>query len=239
MKLSYILLFALTAAIITTSCTQNGGSGNDHYKRVYKKSISYGDYLTATDAMYDLWVNDTMNAPAYKDTLANLYFLRGQYLQSAVLCKDVLSKHPGDLKLEELLAAADQNINNLNEALSLYQTIYQTTHDLFHLYQIAVIQFNMSRVGECNQTLNLIISDTGSVHQRVQITSGQNQVQYVPYKAAALNIHGVIAKGLNQNDVAKKSFQDALAIYPDFILAKNNLSGMGKPSTGTAATTTK
>jgi tetratricopeptide (TPR) repeat protein len=233
MKLNYILTLAIVATLTTSAMAQSGPM--EHYKKVYQTAISYGDYLAAADAIYNEWAMDTSNALSYKDTLANLYFIRGQYVQTVVLGKELLTKKPDDLRLMELVGAADQNINNLKEALDFYQKIYTKTHDLFHLYQIASIQFNLTRVGECNQTIDQILADTGSVHQKIQITVGQNQTQNVSFKAAALNIRGVIAKGLNQNDTAKKAFQDALAVDPDFVLAKSNLADINKSQVGTTS----
>lgn len=229
MKMKYILLFAIVATFTTSAMAQS----MDHYKKVYKQSLAYGDYIAAANAIYDQWVENPADSLSYKDTLANLYFIRGQFYQTIALGKDILKKNPDDLRMQELVGASDQNVNNLKEALDYYQKIYNKTHDLFHLYQIASLQFGLARVGECNQTIDQILADTGSVHQKIQITVGQGQQQAVPYKAAALNIRGVIAKGLSQNDVAKKAFQDALAVDPDFVLAKGNLADLSKTPTGT------
>lgn len=230
MKFKYILLFAI-AALVTTGVKAQDPS-LDHYKKVYQTAISYGDYLAAGDAIYNEWAINPADSLSYKDTLANLYFIRGQFIQTIVLGKDILNKKPDDLRLMELVAASDQNVNNLKEALDYYQKIYGKTHDLFHLYQIATIQFGLARVGECQQTIDQIVADTGSTHQKIQITVGQGQTQNVPYKAAALNIRGVILKGLNNNTDAKKAFQDALNVDADFVLAKNNLQDVTKSLVG-------
>jgi len=234
MKIKYILLFAALATFTTSAMAQGS---MEHYKKVYKQSLAYGDYIAAANAIYDQWVENPADSMSYKDTLANLYFIRGQFYQTIALGKDILNKNPNDLRMQELVGASDQNVNNLKEALDYYQKIYNKTHDLFHLYQIASLQFGLTRVGECNQTIDQILADTGSVHQKIQITVGQGQQQAVPYKAAALNIRGVIAKGLNQNDIAKKAFSDALAVDPDFILAKGNLADLTKAPTGTGTAT--
>jgi tetratricopeptide (TPR) repeat protein len=235
MKIKYLLPLSILA-MFTTSAMAQTSSSMDHYKSVYKQSLKYGDYIAAANAIYDQWVEDTANALSYKDTLANLYFIRGQYYQTIAMGKEILAKHSDDLRMQELVGASDQSVGNLKEALDFYQRIYAKTHDLYHLYQIASIQFDLARVGECQQTLDQIIADTGSVHQKIQITVAQGQAQNVPYKAAALNIRGVIAKQAKEDDAAKKAFQDALAVDPDFVLAKNNLSA---PNTSTGSATNK
>jgi tetratricopeptide (TPR) repeat protein len=233
MKQTLILILSISLLV---SCSQySKENALEHYKKVYQNSIRYGDYIAAADAIYGEWDLDTANAFSYKDTLANLYFIRRQYVQTVVLGKEILAKKPDDLKLMELIGAADQNINNLTEALLLYQKIYTVNHDLFYLYQIASIQFNLNRTDECNQTIDQILTDPNSANQKIQITVAQGQAQNVSYKAAALNIRGVIAKGLKQNETAKKAFQDALDADPDFALAKGNLADINKSQVGTSA----
>jgi tetratricopeptide (TPR) repeat protein len=225
-----LLISGALLCIVVTFYSCNGSGSKDamlsHYKKVYKLSLTYGDFAAAENAIYHQWALDTANKLSYKDTLANLYFKSGQYLQAAVLGKEILAVKPHDAALMELVGESDQRINNLQEALSVYQTIYSSTHDLYHLYQIAVIQFGLNRLSECNQTIDQILSDPNSAKQNVQITISQTQAQNVPFSAAALNMRGVIAKSLKQNDAAKKAFTDALAAAPDFVLAKNNLAAL-------------
>ncbi len=186
MKLKYILL-VITATTVIISCKSNTKLAQlNHYKKVYKLAMTYGDYFAATNAIYHMWMNDTANAVSYKDTLANLYYKQGQYFQVIVLGKEVLAKHPDDAQMMGLVATADQNVNNLNESLSYYQKLYAKTHNLFQLYQIASIQFSLGRVDECNQTIDQVIADPNSSSQAIVLTVGQGQQQKVPYKAAVL-----------------------------------------------------
>lgn len=228
-SLKNISLIIVVVTVITgfISCTGNPKAGLEHYKKVYKQAMNYSDFIEASDAMYQMWVDDTANAVSYKDTLANLYFKRGLYLQAVVLGKDVLAKHPDDDEMTGLVATSDQNINNLNEALPLYQKLYAKFHNLFQVYQIATIEFALGKGDECSQAISQIIADPNSATQKIVLNDPQGQ-QQVPYKAAALNIRGVMEKSLKQYDAAKKDFQDALTIYPDFILAKNNLNDLNK-----------
>jgi tetratricopeptide (TPR) repeat protein len=226
-----LLISSAVVCVVVTLFSCSGGAGSkdamlNHYKTVYMLSMTHGDYLNAENAMYQEWALDTANAYSYRDTLANLYYKSGQYVPAVILGKEILAKKPYDMAMMEMVGAADQNINNFGEALNINQMIYSKTHDLYHLYQIAIIQFDLTRMAECNQTIDQVLADTGSVHQKIQIVVSQGQAQNVPYKAAVLNLRGVIAKGLKQNDTAKRAFNDALAVDPDFILAKNNLQSL-------------
>ena len=45
-------------------------------------------------------------------------------------------------------------------------------------------------------------------------------------KAAALNVKGIVASDLNQDANAKQFFNEAIKIFPDFVLAKGNLAAL-------------
>ncbi|MCS7086074.1 MAG: tetratricopeptide repeat protein, partial [Bacteroidia bacterium] len=63
------------------------------------------------------------------------------------------------------------------------------------------------------------------------ITSGSNARpirQEVKFKAAALNVKGVLYKDKGDKASAKKFFEEALKIEPEFELAKNNLEELNK-----------
>jgi hypothetical protein len=49
------------------------------------------------------------------------------------------------------------------------------------------------------------------------------QSQQVSLKAAAFNVKGIIGLELNQDDAAKQNFEEAIKLFPDFVLAKGNL----------------
>jgi tetratricopeptide (TPR) repeat protein len=232
-NMNKLLILSAMLWITVTLISCNGDKGSKdillkHYKNVYNLSISYNDYFSAENATYQELILDTANA-SYKDTLANLYFKNGQYEQAIALGKEILTKSPNDLPIMGMVGKSDENINNLDEALYYYQTIYTKIHDLFHLYKIATLQFDLSRMVECNQTIDQILADSASAHQKIPIADVPGQTpQIVSYKAAALNIRGVIAKGLKQTDVARRAFNDALAADPDFALAKTNLEELNK-----------
>ena len=75
--------------------------------------------------------------------------------------------------------------------------------------------------------------------ETVDVNVGQGYKQTVPYKAAALNIKGVIARQLNDDKTAEELFNQALAIYPDFVLAKGNIEEMKKSSEKISGDTSK
>jgi len=202
----------------------------DHYEDIYSLAVSYGDFASASNAIYGILAFDTANL-AWKDSLASLMFARGALEQCLRLSKEVYTADNSNLRMLELLAVSEQGLSNAKESLEYYETLYAQTQNIFHLYQIATLQFGLQRLGECSANLEKIIQDPKSETETVSINVGQGYSQQVPYKAAALNIIGVIARSLNDNESAKKAFEDALKIFPEFILAQGNLDEMNKPVT--------
>lgn len=201
---------------------------NEHYLSIYNLAISYGDYASASNAVYGILSMDTSNI-AWKDTLASLMFARGALDQCKKLAKEVYDIDNANLRMLELLAVSEQGLGNAKESLEYYEKLYPQTQQLFHLYQIATLQFGLQRLGECSVNLQKIIADPNAEKETVSINIGQGYQQQVPYKAAALNIAGVIARSVNDNENAKKAFEEALKIFPDFVLAKGNLDDMNNP----------
>lgn len=50
----------------------------------------------------------------------------------------------------------------------------------------------------------------------------------VLYKAAAFNLLGIVDEHLKQNNAAKDAFNNAMAVCPNFMLAKDNLDNLNK-----------
>ncbi|MCH8318224.1 MAG: hypothetical protein IIA88_06970, partial [Bacteroidetes bacterium] len=59
--------------------------------------------------------------------------------------------------------------------------------------------------------------------QQLNVASSEKSRQTVPLKAVVLNMKGVLSMDVNENDTAKDLFSEALKIFPDFELAKDNL----------------
>jgi hypothetical protein len=91
---------------------------------------------------------------------------------------------------------------------------------------MATLQYQLKRYGECVASLDQIIGNENAAKQNVSIRNSNGTSQSVPMKAAALNVKGIVALDLNQDVNAKEFFNQALQLFPDFVLAKGNLAQM-------------
>ena len=130
----------------------------------------------------------------------------------------------------EMVALSYNQLSKNKEALDLYERMYKQTKNIYYAYQTAVQQFYLKRVGECNETIDLILADPKSATEKISINVDQATQQQVPVKAAALNMRGILYKEMNMPDKAKASFEESLNVMPDFSLAKGNLDLLTKPA---------
>jgi tetratricopeptide (TPR) repeat protein len=203
---------------------------NELELKIYTTALKYGDVEVARTAMYSLLAKHP-DSICYLDTIARLYFSAGNYVQCALSSKDYLAKDSSNLFIREMLAISYSSLNKSKESLDQYEILYATTKSVYHAYQIAILQYMLKRLGECEATLAEIIANPKSATEKVSMNVDQNSTQQVPLKAAAYNIKGVMQKEMNKPDEAKIFFEEALKIYPDFALAKANIEALNKPKT--------
>ncbi|MDX2001638.1 MAG: hypothetical protein SFW35_04365 [Chitinophagales bacterium] len=200
----------------------------DVNKAIYRNALKYNDFQTAINAVFNM-IAYNPNEATLKDTLTYLYYNNGQYVQSLLVGTEILEKSDTNQNILEIVAISQQNLGLYKESLESYEKLYKLTKSVMHQYKIATLQYTLKRYGECGATIDKILSSKDS-DQKINISDANRQSQDVSIKAAVLNMNGVIYLELNQPELAKKSFEDALKLEPTFMLAKNNLELASKPT---------
>lgn len=198
------------------------------YRATYERAIRFNDLAVASDAVYSL-LNMGESQAHYLDTLAILYFQRGAWPQTVLVTNDILAKEPNKAGPLELRAVAHQSLGMVKESLADYERLYPITQNAYHLYEIAALQYTMRRFGECELTLGRLLQDETIKDKTLQLNSGQQTTQSVPLNAACHNMAGVVLLDQGRKSDAVMAFKKALNIYPEFVLAKNNLTEAEKP----------
>jgi tetratricopeptide (TPR) repeat protein len=155
------------------------------------------------------------------DSLAYVYFAGERYPQAYLVGESILAKDPSRKDILEMVAVSKQSLGMLKESLADYEKLYAADKSVYFLYQIATLQYQLKRYGECVASLDQIIANPDAAKQNVNIQT-QGGSQSVVMKAAALNVKGICALELNQNQAALDNFNKALEIAPDFALANGN-----------------
>ena len=228
--LAIILLFT---TFIQPQCQNNKHpskkSKSEEYKiqeEILKMGLKYNDYDAAKQALYKMIVLDTGNI-ALKDSLAVLYFKSGLYNQSILVSREILERDPNDTLILQAKAIAEKNIGLIIDAIDDYGKLYTLTKSVLHLYQLALLQYQLKRYVECNGSIDQLLANPQIDKQKINITTGKTQ-QTVPLKAAVWNMKGIVYMDMNEYDQAKIYFLEALKIFPEFELAKNNMKFLKK-----------
>ncbi len=233
MKKSFLLL--ITVMLIVSSNAQ------DAFKvqmDVYKSALKYYDLQTAVSALYNAMAIKPERKDL-KDSLALLYFAGERYAQSNALAEEILKEDPKRVDMLEVVAVSKTSLNAIKEALADYENLYKEKKEVYYLYQIATLQYQLKRYGEAVVSIDQIVADPKSSQQNVTIRAQNGQAQEVPLKAAAYNVKGIIAMDLNQEDAAKLNFDEALKVFPDFVLAKGNIKMIQDKKAKTNSTSPK
>ncbi len=198
----------------------------DVQTRFYRLALKNYDLQAATVALYNMQALKPERTDL-SDSLALLYFASEKYPQSYLIGEEILKANPKRKDMLELVAVSKQNLGMIKESLADYEKLAEVDKSLFYVYQMATLQYQLKRYGECVASLDKIISSPEADKQKVNIRL-QNGTQDVPMKAAAYNVKGICAIELNQEDAARDNFTKALEIFPDFSLAKGNLDAINK-----------
>ncbi len=198
----------------------------DVQMKAYKAALKNYDLQAATVFLYQA----SALKPERKDlndSLALLYFAGERYGQAFIIGEEILKENPKRNDILELVAVSKQSLGLIKESLADYEKLYAIDKSIYYLYQISTLQYQLKRYGECVASLDQIISNPESAKQKVNIAV-QGGSQDVPMKAAALNVKGICAMELNQDEAARDNFNKALTESPEFVLAKGNLDLLNK-----------
>lgn len=211
---------------ITLSTQAQVSKEVERQQAILKQAKNYNDGAIARAALYQL-ISLQPEKKEWKDSLLYVYFAEGNYVSTLLLSKELLEKEQKPEILERK-AIAEQQLGLLKEALESYESLFKLKGESFYLYQVATIQYQLKRFGECEITINALLNDSKTKEEKVTISLGQQGSQEVAMEAALLNIKGVMLKDIGKEEEAKKLFNKAVEISPEFVLAKANLEVLEK-----------
>jgi tetratricopeptide (TPR) repeat protein len=189
-----------------------------HYEVYYKQMKKQGDVQGIINAMTHL--NILEPSVARQDTLAYLYLSEGKYIQSLNTIGVEKAATDSDMNVE-VKALALKNLNEPKMALEHYEILYSRNPSVYLAYEMADMKI---------QTNNLPGAKLNIDYALLNVTDDMKRAFYEtqnPYetsmKAALLCLKGLLTFSENKAsnmDAAIKLMNDALAIDPNFNLAK-------------------
>lgn len=192
-----------------------------HYLQTYNNAIRYNDISVAINALHGYIAVDS--ALAYKDTLSILYFNAKSYVSSLLLAEEVYKEQASNVSAMARAAECYDELGDPKTSVGLYEQVVPKTKNPFHIYKLAVGQYQLKRTLECEASARAVLADTTSKKIGVMFTSADGSQQAVPLNAASANLMGVLKMDAKNYAGAKADFQKALEYFPNFSGAKGNL----------------
>ncbi|MFD1315931.1 hypothetical protein [Namhaeicola litoreus] len=211
--------------LFVSAYAQNNAEAIQLEKKILEKAKDYSDPASVKNSMLKLIVLEG-DKSQYKDSLALLYYAERKYGSCFVITQEILKNKPNDIKTLELQSFSLEAIGAYDKAAESFAKLFAQSNDNYHGFSLANLQYVLKRYPESFATIQKVekLNDTGNY--TVSYAINQNHNQEVELIAAIQYLKGLNAAELKQNPVAKTSFEKAITIQPDFVLAKEAIANL-------------
>ncbi len=206
----------------------NSFAQNDSFeiqRSIYEKAKSYNDPNVAIFALYNMIAIQPENV-LLKDSLMREYLALSQWAPTYIISREILSIQPNNNFALEVSCVSLQNLGLKQEALNEYESLYLKTDRIDVLYTISSLQFEIGNLNESLTNLNILLNNEQTEEMIARVSMGQNETQDVPYRAQLNYLKGLVFIEKGENDLAKKSLNEALNLFPEFKNASDKLSSL-------------
>lgn len=214
-------IYLATFLITLSAVSQNTSVAFERSKLTLAKK--YNDQSTAIGSIYNIIALEGQQS-TYKDTLAIMYFNSRKHVSCYLVVEDILKHKPNNQNLLEMKAVSLESMGALEKAIETYEAILATSNSNYHAYKIAGLQLALNKfddafasAAKANQ-----LPDSGNYEVTFQVNKNYNQK--VKLKPAIAYLQGMIEIAMKKNEEAKLSFERAVNLFPDFVLAKSKLT---------------
>lgn len=217
-----LFLCLLTCSSLLSAQTKSASGDFDIQYKVYRQSLQYLDLQSAATAVLHMMALKP-ERKEFRDSLMYVYFTAEKFSQAFLVGESILKEKPDSKEVMEVVALSKQQLGMVKEALPDYEKLYQLTKDLFYLYQVAGIQYQLKRMGECQASTDQIIGNKDASGRKVTITNSDGSSEEVSFLAAAMNIKSLCLLDMGQKEQAKVLLNEVIKLEPGFRLAAANL----------------
>jgi tetratricopeptide (TPR) repeat protein len=189
-----------------------------HYQAYYKQMKTQGDVQGIINAMTHLDVLEP--SVTRKDTIAYIYLSEGKYMQALNTIGVEKNATDSDMNVE-VKALSLKNLNQPKMALEHYEILYKRNPNVYLAYEMADMKIQTSDLAGAKTNIEYGLANVKDDMKRAFYETQQ------PYettmKAALLCLKGLLTFSEDKTvniDAAIKLMNDALAIDPNFNLAK-------------------
>ena len=218
-----IFFILLSSSVMFKSYSQI--SEFDLQNSIYKKAKSYNDPSVAINSLYKMIAIQPENV-LLKDSLMREYLTISQWAPSYMISREILALQPNNLFALEVSCISLQNLGLKQQALNEYESLYLKSDRIDVLYTISFLQFELKNFTESLTNLDILINNSETEGMSVSVSKSDNSVQEVLIRAQLNYLKGLIYLEQSKNEDAKKYFNIALTISPDFQNALDRLKSI-------------
>ena len=218
-----IFFILLSSSVMFKSYSQI--SEFDLQNSIYKKAKSYNDPSVAINSLYKMIAIQPENV-LLKDSLMREYLTISQWAPSYMISREILAMQPNNLFALEVSCISLQNLGLKQQALNEYESLYLKSDRIDILYTISFLQFELKNFTESLTNLDILINNSETEEMSVSVSKSDNSVQEVLIRAQLNYLKGLIYLEQSKNEDAKKYFNIALTISPDFQNAIDRLKSI-------------
>ena len=218
-----IFFILLSSSVMFKSYSQI--SEFDLQNSIYKKAKSYNDPSVAINSLYKMIAIQPENV-FLKDSLMREYLTISQWAPSYMISREILAMQPNNLFALEVSCISLQNLGLKQQALNEYESLYLKSDRIDVLYTISFLQFELKNFTESLTNLDILINNSETEEMSVSVSKSDNSVQEVLIRAQLNYLKGLIYLEQSKNEDAKKYFNIALTISPDFQNAIDRLKSI-------------
>jgi tetratricopeptide (TPR) repeat protein len=195
----------------------------EHFYKKYVTALQWNDYEVAKDALYDLIIENPQNDSLIFN-LAYYYYENQKYVSAVLVSQQLLARNPKNVAALEISAVGYETMGVSDRALQNYESLYLLSNNIFTLYKMAFLQYDLKRFTESIASIDILFANPQLNSSKVAFNDVENKPKEYPMKVSLLNLKGLIQQDhFGDKVAAKKMFEEALAISPDFVAAKQNL----------------
>jgi len=194
-----------------------------HYAIKYSVAMKWNDPDVAKDALYDLIIENQGNDSIIYE-LAVYYYQNQKYPSAVLVTQELLKRNPKNTAALEIAAVGYESLGVPDRSLQYYESLFLLQNDPTVLYKMAFLQYRLKRYKESSTSVDILMADKAVDGLKVNYNDATNKQKEYPMKIALLNLKGMLAQDQGDKIAARKFYDQALALAPDFAPAKDNIT---------------
>ena len=211
-----ILLLMLGLGAISLQGQSSNEALKSHYESYYRQMRLQGDVRGVIDALTHL--NVLQPSIERRDTLAYVYANNNMHMQA--LNTIGIEKNGADSDLAvQVKAVSLKSLNQPKRALEQFLVLYERNKNPYLAYEVADLKI---QVGDNQGAMSEIEYGIANATEEMKHAFYERQQPYeVSLKAAFIHLRGLVQYNIDKNNIdqAIASFEEALALDPNFNLA--------------------